>query len=103
MGDTDAPVLAVNKRSAVPPTYPLHPMPGDVLGERTVVASIHFGETDEGVDTFTVLLLNPMAPFYTVAIIEPVGDNAYRILSGQHFRNIVPAVQDGYTQMGGDY
>jgi hypothetical protein len=73
-------------------TYDL-PLPGDTVDGHTVVASTYL--TD---DTATLILLNDMPPFFTVAEVSiPVAS----IYAEQEFHNIVYAVRE-YEQRGGD-
>lgn len=72
------------------------PMPNDRLGDRTVVASVWYTEDPE---IATVLLLNPKAPFFTVAFYDLKNGGIDPIITTE---NIVPAVRE-YEQSGGDY
>lgn len=104
--------------------YMGQPMPGDTFGAITIVSSIIFREADDEVehDIFTVLLLNPTAPFYTVATLIHRGDNEYEVEMAVDHYNIVPAIQgdeypnpipgthrmkgpraQGYIDLGGSY
>lgn len=99
------------------------PMPGDVfevidtlrLQWRTVIASCYYRELtesdhrqagDDWPDTvYLVMLLNPEAPFYTVAHVSPAanahGLAGWNILGSQDFRNINEATEN-YADSGGD-
>lgn len=65
------------------------PMPGAPLMGGTVIAS---GEhSDEPVMRYGVLILNPSAPFYTVAEITDDGRGGYAVDAAVSLPNIVPA------------
>ena len=73
--------------------------------DRVVIASVYYTEDYED-PMYTLLLLNPRAPYYSVVIVFDRGNGRYEWENGgdwQDFMNIVPAVEDGYTQMGGDW
>lgn len=84
-------------------------MPNEKMGFRTVVASVEY--RDEPTYIATVLLLNPVSPFFTVAhfYMEPTeqeGEIPARPAGYVHELgtelNIVPAVRL-YEESGGDY
>lgn len=118
--------LRLTGRSLSDPTYPNHPMPGDHLTDQIVVASVIWREADadnpmDG-DEFTVLLLGPAPPFYTVATVQAFAPGQYKVIVAVEHRNIVDAVNgdefpnpdpdhphlmvgpraDGYIDMGGE-
>lgn len=94
------------------------PMPNDTLDERTVVASVSYIADERG-EVVLVLLLEPEAPYFTVAYyyvddFDPNASEEAASMGGGipykagtldilgHFMNIVPAIRQ-YEQSGGDY
>lgn len=92
----------------------MFPMPNTKLNGRTVVASCYYRDLDEKdreylpADdnwpnvVYLVLLLNKNAPYFTVAHIADDGYGSYKILASESRWNIVEAINDLYTQWGGD-
>lgn len=90
------------------------PMPNTKLSGGTVVASCYYRDLDEKDRehlppndnwpnvVYLVLLLNEDAPYFTVAHIADNGYGSYKILASESRWNIVEAVNDLYTQWGGD-
>ena len=86
------------------------PMPNDQLAGRIVVASVDYYADERG-EVALVLLLEPEAPYFTVAhyALTEITEDASNVgmTAGEldilgRFSNIVPAVEE-YTQSGGDY
>lgn len=90
------------------------PMPNTKLAGSVVVASCYYRELsdrdkkfipadDNWPDTvYLVLLLNEQMPFFTVALVADNEFNSYDVLLAESKMNIVEAVNEVYTQWGGD-
>ena len=86
------------------------PMPNDALDGRIVVASVDYFDDERGAVAL-VLLLEPEAPYFTVAhyALTDIAEDAGNVgmvageldILGRH-SNIVPAIED-YSSSGGDY
>lgn len=97
------------------PNYRALPLPGDRFFDRIVIASVWGRDglleserlrfAGEPEFLATLLLLNPTAPYYTVAQIKSQDGlfDPWSITASDDFPNINPAVTDGYAQWGGDY
>lgn len=105
------------------------PKPGSKVNDSIVIASVYYRELDdeliaEGYDSdmFTVLLLNPAPPYYTVMTISTKSTApmaGWFVENRQDHMNIVPAVNGeralttpeqptgawlvGYVDCGGEY
>lgn len=81
-----------------------HPLPGDVLSGKRVIASVIYREPDNEAEPieYTLILLNEGPPFYTVGIYKSEGFGGFTPVIESNFPNIVPAVRE-YEQMGGDF
>ena len=80
------------------------PMPGDKVNRYTVIASVVYNDTDYETEFYTLLLLDDRPPYYhSVVAYLPDGASVWTFDQHEAFRNINPAVTDGYAQMGGDY
>jgi hypothetical protein len=74
-------------------------MPNEELHGRTVVASVWLIDDPDRDPEVLVLLLNPTAPFFSVATTNLYTGSL--VILGSH-ENIVPAVRQ-YEDEGGDY
>lgn len=78
-------------------------LPGDTYKAMTVAASVIYSQDDAGdVTGWTLLLINPTMPYFTVAIVERNNGGEWVMVYGKSHENIVPAVDD-YKECGGDY
>lgn len=87
-------------------------LPGNKINDGTIVASVVYRDSDEDgkqLDRieWTVIVLNPQPPYYTVMTLAPATPDTaptagWHIFYEQDHPNIVPAVRD-YEQNGGDY
>lgn len=114
-------------------------MPGDTLGGGIVIASVNYREAGDNTipehmrderhndDLYTVLILNPETPYYTVGTGYWNQEQYFEWLHSENHANIVPAVngdflsedgaihltrvegtfeaekKPGYVDLGGDY
>lgn len=78
------------------------PMPNEVLGESTVVASTWLSDGDDGDMQAMVLTLNPTRPFYSVVQLASDDGTRWTVTATEDAPNIVPAVRT-YEDWGGDY
>lgn len=83
------------------------PLPGDVINDRVVVASVWYSDPAENdppevLPTGMIISLNKESPYFHISAVEIREDNAFPELwvVGDHM-NIVHAVHD-YEQNGGD-
>lgn len=77
-----------------------HPLPGDKIGDRTVIASVTYNDDSPGLETYTMILLNPSTPYFMVVLTEE--GKLHEFWHSAVFENIVPAVEE-YKRCGGDY